>query len=69
MLSCALFVVWEGQDVWKQDEEFPIDADLDIITAHGSLDVRAASIDWDDDAALSAGDGRFRDGGFCSTRW
>ncbi len=35
-----------------QHEAFPIDADLDIIAAHGPLDVRAASIDWDDDSVI-----------------
>ncbi|MBY4213542.1 hypothetical protein HQO42_18530 [Rhodococcus fascians] len=35
-----------------QHESFPIDADLDIIAAHGPLDVRAASIDWDDDSVI-----------------
>lgn len=35
-----------------QHEAFPIDADLDIIAAHGPLDVRAASIDWDDGSVI-----------------
>lgn len=35
-----------------QHESFPIDADLDIIAAHGPLDARAASIDWDDDSVI-----------------
>ncbi|MBY4130144.1 hypothetical protein HQO83_17250 [Rhodococcus fascians] len=35
-----------------QHESCPIDADLDIIAAHGPLDVRAASIDWDDDSVI-----------------
>lgn len=35
-----------------QHESFPIDADLDIIAAHGPLDAHAASIDWDDDSVI-----------------
>ncbi|MGF0312263.1 hypothetical protein [Rhodococcus sp. IEGM1428] len=35
-----------------QHEAFPIDADLDIIAAHGPLHVRAASMDWDDDLVI-----------------
>lgn len=35
-----------------QHEAFPIDADLAIIAAHGPLDVRSASIDWDDDSVI-----------------
>lgn len=35
-----------------QHEAFEIDADLEIIAAHGPLDARASSIDWDDGSVI-----------------
>jgi hypothetical protein len=42
-----------------QHEALEIDADLKIIAAHGPLDARASSIDWDDDSMIV----RFNDTG------